>query len=240
MDQSINCLITCKTSDFFSEAEKKLYLQFPDLKGKDLHFVVNGKIINSKNTIAQNEIKHGNCIIIIENLDDEYNEPINTQEKTISLHFISTDQGINFDLNTAYKPTDTFIFFLEKLYSQYPELRNKNLMFLANGNVIDITATIQKNKIKDGDSIIIVENERIIVIRFISGDGRVDKEFDIACQPSDNFSIVEDRLYQEYPDLSYKNNRIYFLMGGYIIDRNATLEANRIKDDCAIVIVELD
>ena len=238
MDQSINCLITCKTSDYFSEIEKKLYKKFPDLNGKNIHYIANGKMIDRTTTIGGNKIKHGEYILIVDTQDNDNNEHTDIQEKRILLHFISTDQNIKFDLNTGYSSSDSFSLFLEKLYTQYPNLRNKNLMFLANGNVIDITANIEKNKIKDDDTIIIVENERIILIHFISTDQRVNIELDVACENSDNFSIVEERLYQEYPELQNKN--IVFLMNGNMIDRKETLEKNKIKDDCFIVIAIID
>lgn len=60
-------------------------------------------------------------------------------------------------------------------------------------------------------------------------------DLDIACKSSDNFSEVENKIYIEIPELMNKN--LFFLKNGYLIKRNATLEENKIKDDCVISIM---
>ena len=52
--------------------------------------------------------------------------------------------------------TDLFSAIEEKLYIGNPELRSKNIYFCANGNIIDRNATLEKNKIKYGDQILIL------------------------------------------------------------------------------------
>ena len=51
---------------------------------------------------------------------------------------------------------DLFSAIEEKLYIHNPELRRKNIYFCANGNIIDRKATLEKNKIKNGDQILIL------------------------------------------------------------------------------------
>ena len=128
---------------------------------------------------------------------------------------------------------------METLFLKYPNLINRNNIFLVNGNLIDTSATIQKNKIKDGDSIIIVEIETIIILHFVCFDfeQKIYIKLNVACYTSDKFSIVEDRLYQEYPDL--KNKDIFFLLKGYMIDRDKTLEENGIEENKAILICKI-
>ena len=41
------------------------------------------------------------------------------------------------------------------IYSEFPECKTKNLIFMKNGNVININETLEKNGIKNGDSIIL-------------------------------------------------------------------------------------
>ena len=238
-DQSIDFLIACKTSDPFSLIESRLYRQYPDLENKDITFTANGIVIDRAASIEKNKIKHGNCILIIENIDDDNNEKIDVEERIITLHFCSTDQKIKCDLNIKYKPTYKFTFLLETLFLKYPNLINRNNIFLVNGNLIDTSATIQKNKIKDGDSIIIVEIETIIILHFVCFDfeQKIYIKLNVACYISDKFSIVEDRLYQEYPDL--KNKDIFFLLKGYMIDRDKTLEENGIEENKAILICKI-
>ena len=76
------------------------------------------------------------------------------KEKTIAVNFISTDQSINFPV--ACINTDSFSQIEEKLYVEYPELRNKkDKFFLVNGNIIDRSANLEQNKIKNGNQIMI-------------------------------------------------------------------------------------
>ena len=240
MDQTIDDILTCKTVDFFQEVEKKLYNKYPKLVEKNIHFAFNGNIINRDLTIGDNKIKHGSCILIIENDYEESTEPSNNEERTILLHFMSSDQKININLNISFKLSDKFMTVVNKLYKDFPFLKDRNIIFMANGNVIDLTATFQKNKIINETFILIVEMEKIILLRFILINPmmQIDATLDIACTSSDKFEIIEDKLYKEYPELKEKD--VFFLMGGYKMKRNATLEENRIEDNSVILIYEFD
>ena len=66
-DQTINFPMACKSSDNFTELEKKLYIEYPDLKKKNIYFFANGKLIERSSTLEQNNIKSGNAILIKEN-----------------------------------------------------------------------------------------------------------------------------------------------------------------------------
>ena len=68
-DESINYCLPCKTSDSFVEIEKKLLLEFPEFKDKDIKYNVNGNKIKSYKTLEENNIKSGSIIII--NFEDE-------------------------------------------------------------------------------------------------------------------------------------------------------------------------
>jgi hypothetical protein len=67
-DQTINYSLECEKSDLFSEVEEKLYNEFPELKQKNISFIVNGNIINRAYSLEENEIQSGNIILI------EYNK----------------------------------------------------------------------------------------------------------------------------------------------------------------------
>ena len=127
---------------------------------------------------------------------------------------------------------------MNRLYAEFSYLKDINIIFISNGNVIDITASFQKNKIRNDSIILIVEIEKIILLHFISTDQRVNIDLDIACTSSDYFEIILERLYKEFPYL--KSKTIYFLMNGTVINKNATLEKNKIKDNCNILIDIMD
>ena len=77
-------------------------------------------------------------------------------EKIIAINFISIGHNIN--LPMACKKTDIFLTIEKKLFDEYPELKSKKLFYIANGNVIDKYISLEQNKIKNGNSILINES----------------------------------------------------------------------------------
>ena len=79
------------------------------------------------------------------------------KETNVNLHFITPDRKINYDIGCEY--SDKFSSVEDKLYEKYPELRNKKgLMFIANGNIIKRTKTIEENMLKNRNTIITLYN----------------------------------------------------------------------------------
>ena len=74
----------------------------------------------------------------------------------IAVNFRSVDDSINYPIWGI--KTDNFSTIEEKLYFEFPELRYKNIFFIANGYKINKADTLEKNKIKNGDTIIIHYN----------------------------------------------------------------------------------
>ena len=64
MDQRIDCSITCYNTDIFKEIEEKLFEKFPELKHKEIYFLVNGMLINRLANLEKNKIKNGKIILI--------------------------------------------------------------------------------------------------------------------------------------------------------------------------------
>jgi len=73
-----------------------------------------------------------------------------------------------------------------------------------------------------------------LVVTFISDDLSINYRF--ICLRNDNFSRLEEKLYQEYPELSYKN--IYFIVRGNLINRSLTIKENKINNGDRIIIME--
>ena len=78
-------------------------------------------------------------------------------ETIIAVNFTSLDQNINYPM--ACKKTDIFENILVKLYNEFPNLKYKKIYFIANGNVVNRSLTFEQNKIKNGTTILIRENE---------------------------------------------------------------------------------
>ena len=76
---------------------------------------------------------------------------LKSDEKIISLIFISTDENIHYSL--ICKNTENFSEIESLLYNKYPEYINLNKSFIVNGNKIDITKNLIYNNIKNSDII---------------------------------------------------------------------------------------
>lgn len=75
----------------------------------------------------------------------------------MAVNFISLNQNITYPI--ACRKTDIFANIEEKLYREYPILKSKKLYFIVNGNVVNKSLTLEQNKIKNGNSILINEIE---------------------------------------------------------------------------------
>ena len=129
---------TINMSDIFSGCNELIYL-----------------IILSKFKI--NNLKMNNNSQEIEILNEENQNLKREINITIAINFMSITQNINFPISC--KITDNFNIIEEKLFLEYPELKNKNLNYLSNGNIINRYETLENNSIKNGDAILIDENE---------------------------------------------------------------------------------
>ena len=119
------------------------------------------KIISNLNSNNQQNNNVNNLNEIIRNKDIEINNlKLQLQNKNnnfvnfndiVNVHFISTDQRINYPI-TCLK-TDTFASVEEKLYQKYEEYREKNNNFIAKGRLILRFKKICENNIENGDKI---------------------------------------------------------------------------------------
>ena len=102
--------------------------------------------------------KKNKVIFVQINKSFSYRETVNQYKTLITVFFTSSSQSIlNFPLS-SYN-TDAFSIIEEKLYLEKPELKHKHAYFLSNGKIIDNSLTLEQNKIKDNDAILIQEND---------------------------------------------------------------------------------
>ena len=125
--------------------------------------VENQSINNDEINNLKQEIKLKNDIInnLKKELENEKNKMTNINvnfNDIIVINFISTDNVIN---NKGIKclKTDIFAEVEEKLYQEFPEYRETNNTFLANGQPVLRFKKIYENKIKDGDKIQLITYE---------------------------------------------------------------------------------
>ena len=106
---------------------------------------LNNDINNYKNIILQKELE-------LNNIKSQLNNNI-TKNKVdfndiMCVNFISSDKNIHFAASCL--KTNTFAEIEEKLYKQYPQYRETNNNFLANGTQVLRFKTIAENKIGNG------------------------------------------------------------------------------------------
>ena len=103
---------------------------------------LNNDINNYKNIISKKDLE-------LNNLKSQLNNNINNIPSHSNfdscVNFISSDQNVHYAI-TCLK-TDTFAEIEEKLYKQYPQYRETNNTFIANGTQVLRFKTIEENKI---------------------------------------------------------------------------------------------
>ena len=107
---------------------------------------LNNTINNYQNIINQNDVE-------LNNFRAQLNNNINIQKNVnfddiMCVNFISSDQNVHYAASCL--KTNTFAEIEEKLYKQYPQYRETNNSFIANGTQVLRFKTIAENKIGNG------------------------------------------------------------------------------------------
>ena len=95
--------------------------------------------------------------------------------------------------------------------------------------LIDLSKKISK----DGKSEKYVNYNDIMVVHFISGDGKINHG--IKCLKTDTFAETEEKLYQIYEEFRETNN--IFLAGGNVVKRFKKMSENKIKNGDKIQLI---
>ena len=219
----INYQITCDNSETFSEIEKKICLEFPELIEKKIEFIANGNKINKSKSLYQNNIKD-NTIIEIKIIPS----------KKIDIFFNSKELKIYHKI--MCNDTDRFSKIIPQLYEKFPQLKEKNVLFKINEEKVDKSVTLEQNNIENNSEIImVISDKKIINISFRKDVPNIDKN--ISCYDSDIFSKIEKKLYSEEPDL---NKKYFFLCNGDSVEKSETFYENKIQDKDIIIIAEIN
>jgi len=100
----------------------------------------------------------------IEKLQSIFPFKISEDDKIITTIFMTSDQNIYYSM--ICKSTEKFIELEKRLYIKFPEYKEVKKHYYANGHKIDVNKTIEDNKIKDNEIIIIYNdndgNENIL------------------------------------------------------------------------------
>ena len=105
---------------------------------------------NYQNIINQKDLELNNLRMQLNNMknnNSSNNLNVNFND-IVSVNFVSMDQTVHFSVPCL--KTNTFAEIEEKLYKQYPQYRETNNSFLANGTQVLRFKTIAENKIGNG------------------------------------------------------------------------------------------
>ena len=106
---------------------------------------LNNEINNYKNIISKKDLELNNIKSQLNNNIPNNNVNFND---IMCVNFISSDQNVHFAASCL--KTNTFAEIEEKLYKQYPQYRETNNTFIANGTQVLRFKTIDENKIGNG------------------------------------------------------------------------------------------
>ena len=182
----LNCKYEKEFIDFLPK-EKQIKLRTEKMQNNNTRNnndqnILNNQIINNDN---QNIDSKDKIINKMQNKISNYDNQINNQifyddvetnksdesedndnpnkvdmKNIISINFSS--QQLNINYNMPCLNSIKFRECLEKLFNEYPEIRNKKIYCLANGTRIEEDKTMLENKIKSGTEILIYEDSTCI------------------------------------------------------------------------------
>ena len=76
-------------------------------------------------------------------------------EKLISVIFTTSEQNMHYSV--ICKNTEKFIELEKKLYKDYPEYSKSDIYFMINGNKVNKDKSLDENKIRNSDIIILTQ-----------------------------------------------------------------------------------
>lgn len=81
-----------------------------------------------------------------------------------------------------------------------------------------------------------IDEEKYISVIFISSDQNI--HYSVVCKPEDNFRLIEQKLYKEYPEYTRPEN--IFLVKGNIINKDESIKNNNINNSDIITLTDLN
>ena len=182
-----------------------------------LDFINDDFVKDNNEKIKKNSIDNNiENTILIKKQNEDYKNKINELENKIK------------KLEIIIKEKDNII----NKYNKKKEIKN-----ITNNNNNDINKIKELEKeIEKYKNYFLLPGQKLITIKFISTDQNID--FETFAQITDQFSKLERFLYQKYP--KYKDTENFFLVNGKKLNRNRTLEENKIKDNDILTLGVID
>ena len=149
---------------------KKLDLSYKEILNQHVKLIEENKKLKNELSSIQKNKENNNKISNSEKLDELYKKieelkdklaryPIELLkgEKLISVIFSSLDENIKFSVIS--KNTEKINILVDKLYEAYPEYLESDNIFISNGKRVNLSKSLDENKIHNSDVIILKKND---------------------------------------------------------------------------------
>ena len=136
------------------------------------------------------------------------------------------------DINTVIKKHDFFEIInnsINLLNIFGIKFNGKNIQPIIKKEIKEIKEDIIMKKEKSHD---IKDNEKLMCVCFMT-EGENEFHCPIICKNKQIFNILEDKLYDKYPECRQTEN--YFICNGNIINKDKTIEENNIQNGSIII-----
>ena len=153
---------------------------------------------------------------------------------------LSTERNKNYNLSIENQNLKQQIAQLNSQLSNNFQNKN-NIQNNSSDKLINLLSK-KEEKINDLEAkikrypFILKKNERLMAIIFYSVDQKV--HYPMICKNTDTIHKLEAKLYEEYPNLSEREN--YFLCKGGVINKFQSFEKNKIKNGDIIILNQND
>ena len=175
--------------------------------------------MNNKSSLNDNKI------LFSENKDEKYYiNKINELENKVK----TLENKIK-EMEIKLKEKDKII--NENLQNQIKRTNNSSNNNFQVNRISELEDEINKLK-----TYFLSPEDKLISIKLISIDQKVN--FSTFAKVNDSFRKIEDIVYKKYPE--YKEYENYFLVNGRKINKNKTLEENKIKDKDVLTLSKID
>jgi len=130
------------------------------------------------------------------------------------------------ELEIKIKKFELIIKEKDNIINEYNKIKEIKNISNNNNDYINRIKELEK-EIEKFKKYCLLPGEKLITIKFTSIDQNIN--FETIVKNTDNFSKLENFLYEKYPQ--YKDTENYFLVNGNKLNKHRTLEENKIKDN---------
>ena len=208
------------------------------------------KINNADNNLSNNNSNSNIITQLNEQVIDLMNENSDLKKKLDSTNkeYLKLIKEINDNKKQLIKYTNqinNLNNIIKDLKIQNNELKkinksnqnNFNISDNINNSIFNLINNIEIYKSKLGFDL--NKDDNLMIVTFISGDQQI-KDHHFITKNTLQFTVLENMLYNQYPNLRENSNSNYFLVNGQTINKFKTLDENNVKNFDVITLLHIE